>query len=343
MKLLIIGGTGNISTPITRMMQGNGHDITLFNFDQKRPEWLLPEVKVILGDRKDLPQYENQIFKGGSYDCVIDMICFEPEDAAKDIALFKGRTEQFIFCSTVDVYPKTPSCYPLSEETEIGALPSFQYGWEKVECEKLFWEAHHQGDFQLTVIRPAATYNESWSPGVHSFGGQTYHLDRIRKGKPIIMHGDGTSIWVASYRDDTARAFVGAAFNKVAFGQAYNATGDEWMTHNHIWRTIARLMNAPEPDFVYIPTLLLAKLAPVEAEWCRENFMHNNIFDNSKAKRDLGFRYTVCYEEGVKKCLKYLSENNLIENCDNYPFYDRIVQEWRIMETELISKFSIPV
>jgi len=343
MKLLIIGGTGNISTPITRMMQGNGHDITLFNFDQKRPEWLLPEVKVILGDRKDLPQYENQIFKGGSYDCVIDMICFEPEDAAKDIALFKGRTEQFIFCSTVDVYPKTPSCYPLSEETEIGALPSFQYGWKKVACEKLFWEAHHRGDFQLTVIRPAATYNESWSPGVHSFGGQTYHLDRIRKGKPIIMHGDGTSIWVASYRDDTARAFVGAAFNKVAFGQSYNATGDEWMTHNHIWRTIARLMSAPAPDFVYIPTLLLAKLAPVEAEWCRENFMHNNIFDNSKAKRDLGFRYTVCYEEGVKKCLKYLSENNLIENCDNYPFYDRIMQEWRIMETELISKFSTPV
>jgi len=343
MKLLIIGGTGNISTPITRMMQGNGHDITLFNFDQKRPEWLLPEVKVILGDRKDLPQYENQIFKGGSYDCVIDMICFEPEDAAKDIALFKGRTEQFIFCSTVDVYPKTPSCYPLSEETEIGALPSFQYGWKKVACEKLFWEAHHRGDFQLTVIRPAATYNESWSPGVHSFGGQTYHLDRIRKGKPIIMHGDGTSIWIASYRDDTARAFVGAAFNKVAFGQSYNATGDEWMTHNHIWRTIARLMSAPAPDFVYIPTLLLAKLAPVEAEWCRENFMHNNIFDNSKAKRDLGFRYTVCYEEGVKKCLKYLSENNLIENCDNYPFYDRIMQEWRIMETELISKFSTPV
>ena len=157
------------------------------------------------------------------------------------------------------------------------------------------------------------------------------------------MHGDGTSIWVASYRDDTASAFVGAACNKVAFGQAYNATGDEWMTHNHIWRTIARLMSAPEPDFVYIPSLLLAKLAPVEAEWCRENFMHNNIFDNSKARRDLGFRYTISYEEGVKKCLKYLNENNLIENCDNYPFYDRIVVEWRVMETELISKFSISV
>jgi len=329
MKILIIGGTGNISTPITRMLQGKGHDITLFNYDQIRPEWLLPEVRVISGNRKDLHLFESQIFIDGNYDCVIDMICFEPEDAVIDAVLFKGHTKQFIFCSTVDVYPKTPDRYPVNEDLEIGALPSFQYAWKKVECEKTLWQAHRRGDFQLTVLRPAATYNESWSPGVHSFGGQTYHLDRIRKGKPIIMHGDGTSIWVAAYRDDTASAFVGAAGNETAFGQAYNVTGDELMTHNRIWKTIARVMNAPEPDFVYIPSLLLANLAPVEALWCRENFMHNNIFDNSKAKRDLGFKYTVSYEEGVKKCIEFLTRHNLIENCDNYPFYDQIIQKWR--------------
>jgi nucleoside-diphosphate-sugar epimerase len=329
MKILIIGGTGNISTPITRMLQGKGHDITLFNYDQIRPEWLLPEVRVISGNRKDLHLFKSQIFIDGNYDCVIDMICFEPEDAVVDAVLFKGHTKQFIFCSTVDVYPKTPDRYPVNEDLEIGALPSFQYAWKKVECEKTLWQAHRRGDFQLTVLRPAATYNESWSPGVHSFGGQTYHLDRIRKAKPIIMHGDGTSIWVAAYRDDTASAFVGAAGNETAFGQAYNVTGDELMTHNQIWKTIARVMEAPEPDFVYIPSLLLASLEPVEALWCRENFMHNNIFDNSKAKRDLGFRYTVSYEEGVKKCMEYLTSHNLIENCDNYPFYDRIIQKWR--------------
>ena len=329
MKILIIGGTGNISTPITRMLQGKGHDITLFNYDQIRPEWLLPEVRVISGNRKDLHLFESQIFIDGNYDCVIDMICFEPEDAVIDAVLFKGHTKQFIFCSTVDVYPKTPDRYPVNEDLKIGALPSFQYAWKKVECEKTLWQAHRRGDFQLTVLRPAATYNESWSPGVHSFGGQTYHLDRIRKGKPIIMHGDGTSIWVAAYRDDTASAFVAAAGNETAFGQAYNVTGDELMTHNRIWKTIARVMNAPEPDFVYIPSLLLANLAPVEALWCRENFMHNNIFDNSKAKRDLGFKYTVSYEEGVKKCIEFLTRHNLIENCDNYPFYDQIIQKWR--------------
>jgi nucleoside-diphosphate-sugar epimerase len=340
MQLLIIGGTGNISTPITKMLQGKGHDITLFNNDQKWPEWLLHEVRVITGNRKDLPLFKDQIFKNGNFDCVIDMICFEPEDAGNDIAIFQGRTKQFIFCSTVDVYPKTPVSYPVNETIDIGALPSFQYAWKKVECEKKLWEAHRRGDFNLTVLRPAATYNESWSPGVHSFGGQTYHLDRIRKGKPIIMHGDGTSIWVASYRDDTAGAFVEAAGNSKAFGNVYNVTGDEWMTHNQMWRTIARVMDAPDPDFVYIPSLLLAKLAPVEAEWCRENFMHNNIFDNSKAKRDLGFKYTITYEEGVRKCITYLQQHNMIEKCDNYPFYDRIVREWHDLETELIDHIT---
>lgn len=340
MKILIIGGTGNISTPITKTLQEKSNDLTLFNFDQKRPDWVNRQVRVIRGNRKDLLLYESQIFEEGNFDCVIDMICFEQEDAIKDIAVFAKRTEQFIFCSTVDVYPKTPSVYPVTEETEIGALPSFQYGYNKVLCEKSLWEAHRRGDFKLTVIRPSATYNESWSPGVHSFGGQTYHLDRIRKGKPIIMHGDGTSIWVASYRDDTAGAFVGAAGNSKAFGHVYNVTGDEWMTHNQMWRTIARVMDAPEPDFVYIPSLLLAKLAPVEAEWCRENFMHNNIFDNSKAKRDLGFKYTISYEEGVRKCITYLEQHNMIENCENYPFYDRIIREWSDFETELIDHIT---
>ena len=329
MRLLIIGGTGNISTPLTKMLQGKGHDITLFNHDASPPEWLLPEVNVISGERKNLSLFEKQIFLRGDYDCVIDMICFDPEDAVIDAAIFKNRTLQFIFCSTVDVYPKTAAQYPINEELEIGASPGFEYAWKKVECEKTLWEAHKRSDFQLTVIRPAATYNESCSPGVHSFGGQTYHLDRIRKGKPIIMHGDGTSIWIAAYRYDTASAFAGAAGNETAFGQAYNVTGDELMTHNQMWKTIARVMKAPDPDFVYIPTLVLAKLAPAEALWCRENFMHNNIFDNSKAKRDLGFRYTLRYEDGVKKCIEYLTAHNLIENCDNYPFYDQIIQKWK--------------
>lgn len=329
MRILMIGGTGNISSAITRGLVKKGADLTLFNYDPEPPAWL-DGVEVITGDRTKHDEYRAKLAGLGRFDCVIDMICYEPADAACDVEIFAGRTEQFVFCSTVDVYVKTPCSYPVTEENGIvGALPSFPYAFKKVKCERILWEAHRRGDFALTVLRPGCTYAEPRSPGVHSFGGQSYHLDRIRKGKPIILHGDGTSVWVAAHSEDTASAFVGAAGNSQSFGQAYNVTGDELMTHNHIWRTIARVMEAPEPDFVYIPTDLLGRLAPREAEWCVENFRHNNIFDNAKAKRDLGFRYTIPFQDGARRCIEYLVQRNLIEDCGHYPFYDRLVEAWR--------------
>lgn len=340
MKILIIGGTGNISTPLTRALMAQGHELTLFKREAKVPEWLR-SARILTGDRSRREDFRRKLESLGAFECVIDMICYEPEDAQCDIELFRGRTQHFIFCSTVDVYTKTPPRYPVTEENGIlGALPSFPYAYKKMLCEQLLWKAHHRGDFALTICRPTFTYNEAWSPGIHSFGGQSYHLDRLRRGKPIILHGDGTSIWVASYRDDTASGFIGAVGNTKAFGQDYNLSGDEWMTHNHVWRTIARRMNAPEPQFVYIPTDLLARIAPKQAEWCLENFRHNNIFDNSKAKRDLGFRYTVTFEEGIQKCLDHLNRHNLIESCDNYPFYDHILESWTRHTSALAQQFQ---
>lgn len=340
MKILIIGGTGNISTPLTQTLLGQGHDLTLFNYDPQPPAWFTPG-QVVTGDRTNRADFEQKLAGLGTFDCVIDMICYEPADAECDVRVFRGRTKQFLFCSTVDVYSKTPASYPVSEATaQLGARPSFPYGHKKMVCEQLLWEAHARGDFGLTVIRPTFTYNETWSPGIHSFGGQTYHLDRLRQGKPIILHGDGTSLWVATYRDDTARAFVGAVGNERALGQAYHLAPDEWMTHNHIWRTIARVLEAPPPDFVYIPTELLGKMAPRQAEWCVENFQHHNVFDSTKAARDLGYRYTIRFEAGVRKCLGYLQAHNLIEDCANHPFYDRLVDAWRTSETALIDRFK---
>jgi nucleoside-diphosphate-sugar epimerase len=340
MKILIIGGTGNISTPITKALLTRGHDLTLFNHDPQPPGWL-KNVRVVTGDRTNRAEFERKLSALDWFDCVLDMICYEPADAECDVSSFRGRTRQFIFCSTVDVYTKTPKAYPVTEESgEFGALPSFPYGYKKMECEQIMWEAHRHGAFALTVCRPTFTYNETWSPGLHSFGGQTYHLDRLRKGKPVILHGDGTTVSTASYRDDTASGFIGAVGNERAFGQAYNLTGDEWMTQRHIWRTIARMLGAPPPDFLHIPTSLLGRLAPRQAEWCVENFQHNNIFDNSKAKRDLGFRYTVKFEDGVRKCLDHLQSHHLIEDCANHPFYDRIVEAWRRHEAALVEEFG---
>ena len=329
MKVLIIGGTGNISSAISRMLLAQGVELTLFKRDARLPE-SLSGAKVICGDRTRREEFRNKLSQAGDFDCVIDMVCYEPEDAACAVEVFRRRVRQFIFCSTVDVYPKRPPSYPISESnTPPGASPSFSYGFKKMRCEEIFWRAQADHDFALTVMRPACTYNETWSPGVHAFGGQTYHLDRLRKGLPFILHGDGMSIWVATYRDDCAAAFANAVGNARAFGQAYNLTGDEWMTQERMWRTIAGLMGAPAPNFVYIPTDVLARRAPQEAEWCVENFQFNNIFDNRKAKQDLGFVYSVNFEAGARKCLDYLSAHNLIEDCSKHPFYDRIVERWQ--------------
>ena len=336
MRVLIIGGTGNISTAITRQLERRGVNLMLFKRSLTLPEGL-KGITVVAGDRTNRGEFRDKLSKEGRFDCVIDMVCYEPDDAICDVEMFRGRTEQFIFCSTVDVYTKTPGRYPVTEENGVvEARPSFPYAWKKVQSEKALWEAHRRGDFALTVIRPAFTYNDWWIPGIHTFGGQTYHLDRLRKSRPIILHGDGTSIWVATHRDDVAAAFVAATGNPATYGQDYNVTGDEWMTHNHIWRTIAKALDAPEPDFVYIPTDLLGRIDPKRAEWCIENFRYNNIFDNSKAKRELGFCYTTTFEQGVRRCIDYLTAHDAIEDCDNHPFYDRIVEAWRRQTANLI-------
>ena len=147
MKLLVIGGTGNISTPITRALLVQGHELTVFNYDPKPPEWLTG-VKVVAGDRTHRDDFKTKLDGVGNFDCVIDMICYEPEDAQCDIEVFRGRTRQFLFCSTVDAYTKTPQRHPVTEENGVlGALPSFQYGYKKMLCEQALWEAHRRGDF----------------------------------------------------------------------------------------------------------------------------------------------------------------------------------------------------
>jgi nucleoside-diphosphate-sugar epimerase len=267
--------------------------------------------------------------EAGMFDCVIDMVGFEPEDARQALEVFGGKTGQFIFCSTVDVYSKRQLSYPVPADQLADASPAFPYAYQKMQMERMFLEAFEKKAFPVTLIRPAATYSEGVSPLLTSFGRQSYHLDRLRKGLPVIVHGDGQSIWVETHGSDVARAFTGAIGNPLTLGKSYNVTGDEWLTWKSIYAIVAEELGASPPDYVCIPTETLGKLAPEESEWCLVNFQYNNIFDNSAAKRDLGYVYTVAYREGVRRCLGYLLDRGLIEDQDRYPFYDRLLQDWR--------------
>ncbi len=327
-KVLVLGGTGLIGAGITRFLLEAGHEVTHYNRGlTDTGSW--PDVSRIAGDRRDYAAFEAQIHGAGSWDCVIDMICFKATDADSAIRAFRGRVGQFIFCSTVDVYTKPAARYPITEEAEREPSTAFPYAWEKARCERLFEAAQARGDFDVTIIRPAHTYADSGSI-IHAFRRGTYFLDRIRKGKPVIVHGDGSSLWASCHRDDVARAFCAAVDNPAALGQAYHVAAEEWLTWNQIYGLVADAMNMDVPELVHIPTSVLVRLAPTKADWCDVNFKYNNIFDNAKAKRDLGFKYTIPLDEGIGRMIDYLDRNQGIEDSDlpEFAWYDHLIGLW---------------
>jgi nucleoside-diphosphate-sugar epimerase len=325
MNILIIGGTGLISTAITRFLLERGDDVTHFNRGRLDLYPVPTEVRQIHGDRTDHAAFERQIAAAGQFDCAIDMVAYQPEDAASAARAFRGRVGHLIFCSTVDVYLKPASRYPYTEDERYGGLNA--YSSNKVICEQTLRAAHQRGDFPLTIIRPAYTYGEGRGP-LNPLGGSTAYVDRLRRGKPIVVHGDGNSLWTACHRDDVARAFVAAAGQTHTFGKAYHTPGEEWMTWDTYHQRVAAAIGAPAPTLVHIPTDLLVQLAPQRAAIIAENFQFSNVFDTSAARADLGFQYTIPWESGVRRMVDWLDQRGRVENSDADAFEDRLIAAW---------------
>jgi nucleoside-diphosphate-sugar epimerase len=324
MKILIIGGTGLISTPISRMLLERGDELTLYNRGQR--EARIPTgARLISGDRTDHAAFEAQVAAAGPFDCVIDMVCYRPAEAESLARAVRGRARQLIFCSTVDVYARPAGRYPIVEDEPH--RPASAYGADKARCEAILQAADARGEVAVTTLRPAQTYGEGGRI-IHTLGWGTGYLDRIRKGKPIVVHGDGSSLWSACHIDDVARAFVAAIGAEHAFGKAYHVTGEEWMTWNRYHAGVAEALSAPAPRLVHIPTDLLARAAPQRARITVENFQFNNIFDNSAARADLGFRYTIPWVEGVRRTVAWLDARGMVEDSDADPFDDALIAAW---------------
>jgi nucleoside-diphosphate-sugar epimerase len=336
MNILIIGGTGLISTSISRQLLEAGHNLTLYNRGQTEPR--LPDgYQLIKGERDDFPAFEEKMASAGPFDCVIDMVCFKPEQAQSDIRAFRGRVGQLIFCSTVDVYTKPPASFPVVENHERNALSD--YGRDKAKCEDLFMAAHQAGDFATTILRPASTYGEGGGL-IHTFGWKTYFLDRLRKGKPVIVHGDGEALWVSCHVDDVARGFVTAVGNEAAYGKTYHLTGEEWQTWNQYHNRLAEAIGAPKPSIVHIPTDILVRISPENTMITYLNFQYTNIFDNRAAKQDLGFSVTVDWRSGSKRTYDWLDKHDQIEDWQRFPFYDQVIARYQKQCKELITQLA---
>jgi nucleoside-diphosphate-sugar epimerase len=329
-RILIIGGTGNISTPIVRQLIERGDEVTVLNRGS-RP---VDGARNIAADRKDGPAFREAVRGAGAFECVMDMIGYEPEDARQLIECFSGRTEQLIFCSTVDVFQKPAPGYPIREDAPRLQDPAFAYAHKKGIQEEMLEEAAGGGAFQLTILRPAATYNDAWAP-IGILSGGLAVMRRLREGKKVIVLGDGTSLWTSTHRDDVARAFCRAVLNPKTYGRGYTVCGPEALAWDSYYQTVAEALGAPAPRFVHIPSRILAQAEPEACGWCLLNFMYSNIFDNADAVRDLDFRYTIPWTDGARRMAEHGNRTGGIDAAADHPRYERVIELYERLARQL--------
>ncbi len=333
MHVLFIGGTGLISTAIARQLLEQGHRVTLFN--RGKSENRLPDgADVIHGDRKDYPAFE-AAFAGKTYDVVVDMVAFHPDDSASAVRAFEGRCAQFVHCSTVCVYSGPVTQIPTTETEPYHSIGD--YGRNKIACEKLLFDAFSAQSFPVTIMRPSHSYGEGGSV-IRSFGSYGYmeqFVDRLRKGKPTIVQGDGNSLWASCHVDDVARGFLGVFGNDRTLGEAYNITGDEWMTWNDYHAQVAEVVGGTF-DPVHIPTDTLRAVAPDWASVTYEILSWPSVFDNSKLKRDTDYTgQTIPFKEGVRRTVAWLEAKGRLADSDADDYEDRLAAAWRTQTAQL--------
>lgn len=323
MKVLLTGGTGTISRGIVTELLRMGAEVTLF----RRGSALLPGTSQITGDRYDPEDFRKKV-EHENFDCVIDMICYKKQNAQELIDIFGGRIKQLIFCSTVNTYQAPAPVYPITEECPIGADPRFTYAYEKELCEKILKEASSEGLFKLTIVRPGATVADDTLP-ISFLGSSQNAMYRLMHGKPLIVLGDGSSLWASAHRDDVGKAIAHAAGNTTAYGKAYTIASEAAMTWEQYYKTAAEAFGAPDPAFVHMPWEVLVNRFPQECSWSELNFRFNNIYSCKAARRDLGFEQTVFWPEIMKRSAKLHAEIGDIRQTEEDNRYDRLVEVWK--------------
>jgi nucleoside-diphosphate-sugar epimerase len=300
MKILFIGGTGTISTAISKLLITQGHELYLLNRGNRND--VLPKgAHSLLADVNDEAKTAALIEKL-NFDCVADFIAFVPEHLQRDYRLFGTKTKQFIFISSASAYQKPLSDYRVSEATPL-ANPYWQYSRDKMACEDYLMKLYREEGFPVTIVRPSHTYDERSVPlGVHGNQGSWQVLKRMKEGKPVIIHGDGTSLWTMTHNSDFAKGFVGLIGNIHALGEAVQITSDETLTWNQIYESIARALDVPLKA-VHVSSELLAAIGPYDFfGGLLGDKAVSVVFDNTKLKRLVpDFVATKRFDQGVKE------------------------------------------
>jgi len=299
MKVLFIGGTGIISSACSELAIKRG--IELYHLNRGKSSSIRPieGVKQIIADIRNENEAQKALEKY-EFDAVVDWIAFVPEHIEEDIRLFRGKTKQLIFISSASIYETPPSKLPVTELTPL-YNPIWKYSQDKIACEDVLRKAWETEKFPFTIVRPSHTYDKTLVP---MEGGYTV-LHRIKESKPVVVHGDGTSIWTLTNHRDFAKGLVGLLGNEKAIGEDFHITSDEWLTWNQIYQTFAKLLGK-DADLVHIPSEIIAKYDKSIGDSLLGDKTHSMIFDNSKLKNAVpDFKCEIPFEEGAQEIVEW--------------------------------------
>ncbi len=303
MKVLFIGGTGTISTACTQLALSRGFDVTLLNRARRES---FPGARQIKADIAEAAATQAAL-GNQQWDVVADFLAFTPVEIEQRLALFRGRTSQYIFISSASVYQKPMAHYLITESTPL-ANPFWEYSRNKIACEERLMRALREEAFPATIVRPSYTYDERKVPlAFNSQRGNFTVVDRMRHGKPVIVPGDGLTLWTMTHNTDFAKAFVGLLGHQGAIGHAFHITSDEVLTWNQIYQAVAEAAGVKAPQLVHIASDYIAACLPDTIGNLFGDKSHCAVFDNSKIKRFVPeFVATTRFRDGIARTMAWL-------------------------------------
>lgn len=307
MKVCFIGGTGTISTAISKKLLSEGHDLFLINRGNRNEVFgdcsNLHSIVCDVSDEQALVKALGDL----KFDSVCDFIGFVPEQVERDYRVFAGRTNQYMYISSASAYAKPVQDYVITEGTSL-VNPYWEYSRNKIACEDFLMKKYREEGFPVTIIRPSHTYDERSVPmGVHGDKGSYQVVKRMLEGKPVIIHGDGTSLWHMTFNEDFAKGFTGLINNPHAIGEAFQITNDETLTWNQIYSAIAKKLGVEFKPY-YVSSSFLADVSNYDFTGSLIGDKANSVvFNNAKLKHAVpGLNMNIRFEEGIGRTIDYV-------------------------------------
>ena len=309
-RVLFLGGTGVISSACARAAVGAGIELSVLNRGQTRHRPLPAGVTVLHGDAHD-PARVREVLAGRTFDAVVNWVAFTPGQVQADIEALRGRTGQYVFISSASAYQTPPARLPVTESTPL-RNPVWRYSQDKIACEDVLVRAYREAGFPATIVRPSHTYDKTLVP----FDGGWTVLGRMRQGKPVVVHGDGTSLWTLTHHTDFAVGFVPLLGHARTLGEAFHITSDDVLTWNQIAEALAAAAGCT-PDIVHVPSDEIAAADPEWGAGLLGDKAHSMVFDNTKLRRVVpGYRAVIPFEQGAREIVGWYDEDPSRQQAD---------------------------